>query len=155
MPVILAIGSNLNDRVSHLEFAKNEIKKYYKITAQSNIYETMAVDYKNQPDFLNQLVEIKTPKIDPHELLSTMLNIELLRGRTREIDKGPRTLDIDIVFWDLLNINSETLQVPHPRWQDRSFICTPLLELPYHQQIKELYNIPVIDDASLKVFEAI
>ena len=98
MSVILAIGSNLNDRISHLDFAKNEIKKHYKIIAQSKIYETIAVDYENQPDFLNQLIEIETPDKDPHEILSTVLNIELLRGRTREIDKGPRTLDIDIIF---------------------------------------------------------
>lgn len=155
MSVIIAIGSNLDDRLSHLNYAIDELEKKFSIVAISKIYETSAVDYKNQPDFLNQLIELEVPELKPESFLEELMSIEAKRGRQRIIDKGPRTLDIDIIFWKLDSINTDKLNIPHPRWHQRSFICKPLLELPYHQKIQEMYNIPQIEDASLRVFDSV
>ena len=141
MSLILSTGSNLGDRELHLNKAKELLSKNFSFIAASNIYQSPAVDYLNQPDFLNQVLEFELPtNYTEHEVLNLILEIEKELGRVRDIPKGPRTLDIDILFWGLINIDSENLIVPHPRLFDRSFIVYPLMELPFASTLKSNFK---------------
>jgi 2-amino-4-hydroxy-6-hydroxymethyldihydropteridine diphosphokinase len=112
------------------------------LQAESRVYQSPAVDYLNQPDFLNQVLQFDTPDMKPDDLMKTLLQIELDLGRKRDISKGPRIIDIDIIFWDTLKIDTEVLKVPHPSWAQRSFIVLPLMELPFSKKLSESYSIP-------------
>ncbi len=142
MSLIIATGANLGSPIQQLEQAKEELKLYFKIIAESRIYQSKAVDYENQPDFYNQVLEFKLPTISPHESMRLLLDIEKKLGRTREILRGPRLIDIDIIFWDLKQINTEQLVIPHPRWMKRSFVIHPLRELPFFKTIEKCFTIP-------------
>ena len=142
MSLILSTGSNLGDKQQFLEEAKRELSQHFELVAASRLYASAAVDYENQPDFLNQVLEFKVPDLNPQEVLSICLNIEKTKGRKRDINKGPRTLDIDILFWDTQKINDEGLFIPHPRLFERSFIVEPLSELPYFAVLKKFFNFP-------------
>ena len=143
MSLILATGSNLNDREENLRQAKIELSKYFSFIAESSIFTSPAVDYLNQPDFLNQVLEFKLPtNKSPEEVMQKLLEIETSLGRKRDIPKGPRTIDIDIIFWQLKEHNSQTVTIPHPSWQDRSFVVLPLHDLPFFSQIQKHYIIP-------------
>ena len=142
MPLIISTGSNLGDRVQHLELAKAEISKHFVLKEESRIYESPAVDYTAQPDFLNQVLSFETPNIQKSEVIKTVLLIEKSLGRIRNIDKGPRTVDIDILFWDDEEFNSEELIIPHPRLFQRSFIVLPLKELSYFEYLSTKFNFP-------------
>lgn len=142
MSLILATGSNLGDSLAYLEEAKLRLSHRYHLIAASRIYRSAAVDYEAQPDFLNQVLEFKLPALTPEECLNDILELERAMGRKREILRGPRTIDIDILFWGKLNINSEQLVIPHPRWMERSFVVRPLQELPFFQTIEKWFTIP-------------
>ena len=142
MSLILATGSNLGNSLQHLKEAKTELSKHFSFIAESRVYKSEAVDYENQPDFFNQVLEFALPASKPEEVMKLILKIEKTMGRTREILRGPRTIDIDMIFWELKQINSEHLIVPHPRWLERSFVVRPIQELPFFQTIKKCYKIP-------------
>ena len=129
MSLVISTGSNLGNRESNLLAAKSELSDIFKLIEESPIYESPAVDYLNQPDFLNQILAFEIPEQKPEEVIESILKLELSLGRKREIDKGPRTIDIDILFWDQETIDLPQLQVPHPRLFERSFIVLPLKEL--------------------------
>jgi 2-amino-4-hydroxy-6-hydroxymethyldihydropteridine diphosphokinase len=76
-------------------------------------------------------------------MLLDLLEIEVTLGRTRGVDKGPRTVDIDIIFWDQASIDEPNLIVPHPRWIDRSFVVRPLQQLPFFKKIEKCFKIPL------------
>jgi 2-amino-4-hydroxy-6-hydroxymethyldihydropteridine diphosphokinase len=99
MSLIIATGSNIGNKIEHLEKAKNELKKFYTFKAQSQVFSSDAVDYTDQPGFYNQVLEFDIPDQSPIEVLNNLLDIEKQFGRVRDIDKGPRTIDIDIIFW--------------------------------------------------------
>ena len=140
MSLVLSTGSNLGNREKHINDAKVEITKHFNLIFESTIYESPAVDYTNQGKFLNQVLELSLPETTPSESLKILLQIENEFGRVRNIDKGPRTLDIDILFWGLTEINDENLQVPHPRQFDRSFIILPLKEIPYFKELSKHFS---------------
>lgn len=142
MSLILALGSNLEDKLSFLALARAKLNEHFVPIAESRIFKSEAVDYLNQPDFFNQVVEYKIPKIPPVEVMEIILKIELELGRTRKISKGPRTIDIDIIFWGLEKINETNLTVPHYAWCERSFVVLPLKDLPYYQTLKKSFIIP-------------
>lgn len=125
---VLALGSNLGKREDFINSACVEISKIGQILAKSKIYETPAQGYENQGDFLNAVIAIST-ELAPTELLLKCQQIELGQGRVRSFKDAPRTLDIDIIFFDDSIIESESLTVPHPRWHERDFVITPLLDL--------------------------
>jgi 2-amino-4-hydroxy-6-hydroxymethyldihydropteridine diphosphokinase len=132
LSLIIATGSNLGDRASYLERARLKLSEFLKLEKASQIYQSEAVDYLDQPQFLNQVLEFNIPKnMSPEEVLNRCLQIEMLEDRRRDISKGPRTLDIDILFWGLEKINLPQLHVPHPRSFERSFVTRPLSELPF------------------------
>lgn len=126
----LAIGSNIEDRFSHIKNAifllakENDIE----VVNTSSIYETEPVGYENQDSFLNMVIVVKTG-LSPQELLKLCLKIEKDLGRKREILWGPRTLDLDILLFNHENIETEELKVPHPRMHQRAFVMIPLLEI--------------------------
>ena len=99
------------------------------ITAQSLFYRTEPVDYKDQDWFVNAVVKIKT-SLSPDELLKEINSIEIAGGRVRNnVRFGPRTLDMDILFYDDLILNSSYLTLPHPRMHKRRFVLQPLCDI--------------------------
>lgn len=142
MPLIIATGTNLGNKIDNLTTAKKELCKYLNLKYESKIYKSSAVDYTDQPDFYNQVLEFETPNIEPLKILKILNEIETKLGRIRTINKGPRTVDLDIIFIDELTIDTEKLQVPHPRWSQRSFVVLPLKELPFYKQIESKFIIP-------------
>ncbi|WP_408098280.1 2-amino-4-hydroxy-6-hydroxymethyldihydropteridine diphosphokinase [Peredibacter sp. HCB2-198] len=142
MSLIIATGSNIGDSLHHLEEAKQVLAQKFSLIAASRVYVSKAVDYENQPDFFNQVLEFRIPALSPHQVMQELLNIEKSLGRNRNIPKGPRTIDLDIIFWGLDTINEPALTIPHPRWNERSFVVKPLQELPFFQTIEKCFTIP-------------
>jgi 2-amino-4-hydroxy-6-hydroxymethyldihydropteridine diphosphokinase len=120
----LSLGSNVGDREANLRAAIERLP----VLRTSPIYETEPVDYTDQPWFLNLVVEVET-HLSPHELLKTTSRIEHELGRTRDIPKGPRTIDIDILLFGDTVMNTPDLQIPHPRMAERRFVLAPLADL--------------------------
>lgn len=142
MSLIIATGSNLGEKKKYLELALTELLKKFCLIKKSPIFESEAVDFSTQPSFYNQVLEFKLPSSSPMEVLEYIMSIESKLGRTRIIDKGPRTIDIDILFWSLHKFNNSKLCIPHPRWDQRSFVVKPLQHLPFFETIKKHYIIP-------------
>lgn len=125
---VIAVGSNLGDRIAHIENALDRMRSNgLKILKLSRLYETQPMYYEEQDTFLNGAVLIET-ELEPIALLDTLQNIENELGRIRDIEKGPRTLDLDIVLYDKEQINHERLKVPHPLFLEREFVLRPLAE---------------------------
>jgi 2-amino-4-hydroxy-6-hydroxymethyldihydropteridine diphosphokinase len=125
----LLTGGNIGVRSDYLARAKEAIKKKCGDVLQvSSIYETAAWGMENQEAFLNQVLEIET-NLNPDELLQSILQIEEGLGRKRELKYGPRTIDIDILFFNDQVIDQEGLKIPHPQLQNRRFVLVPLDEI--------------------------
>ncbi len=125
----LLLGTNLGNRKNNLDEAKALIGEHCgKIIKQSSIYQTAAWGFTEQPDFLNQVIQIETI-YNPLELIEKLLDIEKQLGRERIVKMGPRLIDIDILLIDDLIVEEKKLQVPHPRMQDRKFVLLPLNEI--------------------------
>ena len=125
----LLLGSNQGNREQYLLNAKAQLEKNgCYMTAISSRYQTAAWGMENQPNFLNQVIAIKT-RLEPEELLQLILHIEKLYGRERTIKWGPRTLDIDILFFGDTIIQTPLLTIPHPGIAERRFTLLPLCEL--------------------------
>ncbi|EQC45123.1 2-amino-4-hydroxy-6-hydroxymethyldihydropteridine diphosphokinase [Bacteriovorax sp. BSW11_IV] len=143
MPIIIALGSNLENKANNLRDAISKISDHFEIEAQSRVYESPAVDYLNQPDFFNMVIQCKTPtSLDAESVMDLLLSIEKDLGRRRDIPKGPRTIDLDLLFFDLQTNDTVKLQLPHPRLFERSFVVLPLLELPYSEVLKTKFHFP-------------
>lgn len=141
MSLFLATGSNLGNSQDYLKLAKIELTKKFNLLDQSQIYTSSAVDYIDQPNFYNQVLEFSEPKdLAPEDILNICLEIEKKLGRTRNIQSGPRTIDIDILFIGLRKIQQDNLIIPHPRLFTRSFVVLPLKELAGFSKIKDSYN---------------
>ncbi len=140
MSLIIATGSNIGDSLQNLNRAKHELSKHFKLIATSRVYSSPAIDYLDQPDFFNQVLEFEMPlSIETFSILKICQQIELDLGRKRKIAKGPRTIDIDILFLHTLKISTPSLEVPHPRLFERSFVVLPLKELPYFKTLEQLF----------------
>ena len=125
----LSLGSNLGKRETNLHRALELLASpEVRVTRVSSTYETEPRDLRHQPWFLNIIAEIETT-LFPLQLLGRIQKIEKELGRQRTVDKGPRTLDIDIVLFGNSVIETPRLHVPHPRMQDRRFVLEPLAEL--------------------------
>jgi 2-amino-4-hydroxy-6-hydroxymethyldihydropteridine diphosphokinase len=126
----LSLGSNQGDREANLRAAIRALAALGEITAVSSFYETEPVDFTEQPWFLNCAVALKTD-LAPEPLLAAALNIERHMGRDRSSGppKGPRPLDIDILLFDSVVVESPGLQIPHPAMQERRFVLEPLAEI--------------------------
>ena len=131
--VYLGLGSNLGDKKSYLEMAIMELERDSSIVVKktSTFIETEPVGPVEQPNFLNGVIEIETI-MEPYELLTLIHDIEQEAGRERIIHWGPRTLDIDILLFDDMVINTSSLTIPHPEMHKREFVLKPMTEIaPY------------------------
>ena len=126
--IYLLLGSNLGDRVAYMAEAIQRLEQICTLKAQSNLYETAAWGKEEQPSFLNQVVEISS-SLSPQDLLLNLLSIEEALGRVRTEAWGPRTLDLDMLYYDQLILNTANLQLPHPQLHLRRFTLVPLCEL--------------------------
>lgn len=125
----LSLGSNEGNRVFYLRKAAAQIEENeIKILKASSIYETQPVELKAQTDFLNQVVEIETP-LPPDMLLKCVKAVEKQCGRKKTVRFGPRTLDIDILWWNGGEVKQKNLIVPHPRAAQRKFVLVPWMEI--------------------------
>lgn len=125
----LLLGSNLDNPAQQLQKARDFIQNEAgTILLTSSIYQTAAWGMKNQKDFLNQVVLLKS-QVVPLELLRILQIIELKMERKREIKWGPRTIDIDILYADQEIIETSELVIPHPEIQNRRFTLIPLCEI--------------------------
>ncbi len=143
MSLIIATGSNLGHSIHHLQTAQKELCRHYHLIAASRIFRSIAVDYLEQPDFFNQVLEFSLPRMSPEKVMEQLLQIEFSMGRRRDIPRGPRTIDLDMIFWSLETHHANTLILPHPRWLDRSFVVRPLQELPFFKTIEKCFTIPL------------
>lgn len=122
----LALGSNLGDREGYLRFA---VRQLGNVVAMSQVYETAPVGGPDdQGPYLNMVVEVET-SLDPFALLRRCQRIEAEAARQRLVRWGPRTLDVDIVAYDDIEIASAELTVPHPRFAERRFVLAPLSDI--------------------------
>ena len=127
--VYLGLGSNLGGRLANLQSAIDRLQTSdLRITRISSLYETAPVDYRQQPDFLNCVVEAET-SLMPMRLLARVESVERAMGRKRQIAKGPRNIDIDILLHGQAVVQTAELQIPHPRMDARRFVLQPLAEL--------------------------
>lgn len=126
--IYLLLGSNLGDKKNNLKMACDGMSSIGEITRRSSFYATAAWGNTAQDDFLNQAIELNTA-LPPHQLLEQLLAIETSLGRIRTEKWGPRTIDIDILFYRDEIINTATLRVPHPEIQNRRFALAPMNEL--------------------------
>lgn len=129
----VAIGSNLGDKAAYLQLGIAWLREQVRIKElrQSQFLETKPYGYLEQDDFLNGCLVFKT-LYSPEELLDVLLEGERKAERVREIHWGPRTLDMDLIFYENLVLSTERLVLPHPEMQKRLFVLKPLAEIaPY------------------------
>src|SRR5580700_5444037 len=127
--VYIALGSNLGDRAGMLERAIAAMNSAgISVVRQSSLYVTEPVGAPGQGWFLNAVVEAETSLL-PLQLLHALLRIERELGRRRITPHGPRTIDLDILFYGSSVIRSKELQVPHPRLSERRFVLVPLAQI--------------------------
>jgi len=126
--VILALGSNLGDRLLRLRRAVALLSRHVEVEAVSSVYASDPVGYREQPEFLNAILVGRT-RLRPGSLLELALETEREAGRARPFPGAPRTLDIDVVFYGDLVLDGQDLTLPHPRWRERSFVLAPLAEV--------------------------
>jgi len=126
--VYLALGSNLGDRLVNLKQAIDSLTPQMEVRAKSSVYETPPWGYEDQPKFLNQVVKAKT-YLDPEPLLKHLKRLEVALGRQASFPNGPRLIDMDILFYDELIVNTPSLVIPHPRLHERGFVLLPLMDI--------------------------
>jgi 2-amino-4-hydroxy-6-hydroxymethyldihydropteridine diphosphokinase len=127
--VYIALGSNVGDRAAMLERAMAAMNSVgIRVLRQSSFYVTEPVDAPSQAWFLNAVVESETSLL-PVQLLHALLRIEQELGRRRITPHGPRTIDLDILFYGSSVIRSRELEVPHPRLPERRFVLVPLVQI--------------------------
>jgi 2-amino-4-hydroxy-6-hydroxymethyldihydropteridine diphosphokinase len=127
--IYLLLGSNLGDRLQIMESARRMIgKNVGQISIESSIYETAPWGITDQPAFLNQVIRVETT-LAPEEVLRNILDIEHELGRVRYERWGARVIDIDLLYYQDLILDTARLTLPHPRLQDRLFTLIPLAEI--------------------------
>lgn len=126
--VYLALGTNLGDRLANLNAALDLLSRTIVLGPRSKIYETPPWGYTDQPAFLNMAVKCETD-LDAASLLKRLKQIEAQVGRMESFRWGPRQIDIDILFYDDLVLESESLTIPHPLLHERAFVLVPLVDI--------------------------
>ena len=126
----IGLGSNEGDRLENLKagVADLSVADDVVVVGKSGVYDSEPVGVTDQGDFLNAVVAVET-SLDPHQLLSLVLKIELAHGRQRITRWGPRTLDMDILLFGDIEQDDPELSIPHPRFRERRFVLEPLLEV--------------------------
>ena len=124
----LALGSNLDDRLANLKQAVASLSPQMEVKAKSHIYETPPWGHTDQPKFLNQVVKAKT-YLAPEPLLKHLKRLEIALGRKTSFPNGPRLIDMDILFYDDVVLETPLLTLPHPRLHERGFVLLPLMDI--------------------------
>jgi 2-amino-4-hydroxy-6-hydroxymethyldihydropteridine diphosphokinase len=126
----IGLGSNLDDPRGHLQRAFVDLRgvEHIELEARSSLYLSAPVGCLDQPDYVNAVARISTD-LDPKALLDALLRVEERHGRERIFLHSPRTLDLDILLFDDMQLHEPGLVIPHPRMHNRAFVLTPLLEL--------------------------
>ena len=127
----VGLGSNLGDRAAYLLLAiRGMLDAGFDVIRLSSIYETEPVDHQDQPAFLNLVAEVRGSTLPaPDQMMARLLRIEYALGRTRDVAKGPRTIDLDLLIFKDHQSDTEFLTLPHPRLPARRFVLVPLVEL--------------------------
>jgi len=137
----LLIGGNLGDRLANLNNAIQKIELHCgKIISSSTIYETAAWGFTEQPPFFNQALQVETA-LSATELMQQLLSIELSLGRERLLPLGPRSIDLDIIYFNNEIIQNDIVSIPHPRMEQRNFVLIPLNEIA-PTYLHPVLNIP-------------
>jgi 2-amino-4-hydroxy-6-hydroxymethyldihydropteridine diphosphokinase len=126
---MLSLGSNIGNRTENIKSALMLLSEFgFQTGRLSSFYETEPVGYKDQNDFLNIAVSGGYEK-DPEDLLGAIFEIEERLGRKRAIRYGPRTIDIDIIFFKGRRYDLDGLKIPHPEYRNRKFVLEPVIEI--------------------------
>ena len=126
--VYLALGSNMGPRLANLKNAISNLTPQMNVRAKSQVYETPPWGFADQPPFLNQVIMAET-YLEPEALLHHLKRLETALGRVPNFQNGPRLIDMDILFFDDLVVNSTVIQIPHPRMHERPFVLMPLADI--------------------------
>lgn len=126
--VYLALGSNLGDRLENLKQAIASLPPQMDVKAKSHVYETPPWGYEDQPRFLNQVLKTQT-YLQPEQLLKHIKRLEVALGRKATFRNGPRMIDIDILMYDDLVLNTSILTLPHPHMHERGFVLLPMMDI--------------------------
>ncbi|MFO8049950.1 MAG: 2-amino-4-hydroxy-6-hydroxymethyldihydropteridine diphosphokinase [Desulfosudaceae bacterium] len=158
----ISVGSNLGRRDDNCRLGIKELAaaEGIEVLRQSKLFLTEPVDYLDQEWFVNVMVKIETT-LEPLELLAVLKDIERRAGRTiQPITFGPRVLDLDILFYEDLILESETLVLPHPRMHKRHFVLQPLCDIDpdvehpvYKKNIRELRDLLDNHNQTVRVYE--
>ena len=126
----IGLGSNLEDPRSQLQRAFDELDGLpeTRLVARSSLYRSAPLGYPDQPEFVNAVAEIATA-LTPQTLLQALLQIEHRHGRERTFRNAPRTLDLDVLLYDDVQLHEHGLTIPHPQMHLRTFVLQPLLEI--------------------------
>lgn len=126
----IGLGSNLENPAAQLQSALRDLGRMpqTEVLAQSSFYRSAPVGYLDQPDFCNAVAKIST-ELAPQQLLQHLLEIEHAHGRERTFRNAPRTLDLDVLLYDALQLDEPGLTIPHPQMHLRAFVLQPLLEI--------------------------
>ena len=157
---IILLGSNLGDRLNNLTEAEASIKTFASsIELTSKTYQSTAWGKTDQPDFLNKVISIKTDLI-PTELLKKLLETEQKLKRERLEKWGPRTIDLDLLFFDDLVYADDNLQIPNPGIASRRFTLIPLCEI-YNDFPHPIYGVTLqqllnncTDQGKVEIFDS-
>jgi len=126
--VYLSLGSNIGDRFAHLKQAVSSLPPQMTVKTKSKVYETPPWGYTEQGQFLNQAV-MATTYLEPEPLLKHIKRLEIALGRKETFDNGPRLIDIDILFYDDLILDTPPLVIPHAHLHERGFVLVPLTDI--------------------------
>lgn len=130
----VSLGSNLDDRAGNLLLGvRGMIDAGLNVVRLSRVFETEPVDSVDQPSFLNLVAELGGDNLPaPEEVMALLLRVENSLGRTREMAKGPRVIDLDLLLYGDVTSDTESLTLPHPRLHNRRFVLVPLAEIAPH-----------------------
>jgi len=126
--VYISLGSNLGNRSHNLKEAIASLRPQMDVKAKSKVYETPPWGYTEQDKFLNQVIKVKT-YVEPESLLKHLKRLEVALGRQPTFHYGPRLIDLDILFFDNLILNTPSLTLPHPHLHERSFVLVPMMDI--------------------------
>lgn len=129
----IGLGSNLGDRAGNLLLAvRGLFEASMRVNRLSAIYETEPVGVEHADNYLNMVAEVHLTNITPTQMLARMIRIEYLLGRRNKFENAPRTVDLDLLFYGNVQIDTPFLTLPHPKIQNRKFVLAPVAELAPH-----------------------
>ena len=156
--VYLALGSNMGSRLVNLKAAVSNLTPQMTVKKKSSVYETPPWGFEDQAPFLNQVIMAET-YLEPEALLGHLKRLEAALGRVPSFENGPRLIDIDILFFDDVIIDTASVAIPHPRLHKRAFVLVPLAEVApelIHPVLRKSINelLEDVDQSEITFFEA-